>query len=832
MAKNSYQGYEVQKHRIMMTGKMFLQISCFCLLLQLVFFCATIRVPFCSWETTERMPSLYRELFWKWPLARLSAPVFPNRTFRLYAPERLQPWPHDANGYVALTSRQLVEIIDYRKVILPLILPSVISTLGWLFWPLALFCSHWLTARSERDTTGIRLIGSIKIPEWFAKRRLINRVLTRWAAVEPGLVRIGIPLPDGLTRRHLFIACLCLQLLFFLASLHIPMLSGGIKTAERMPSLYRELLWKWPVAHLAAPVFPKGTFHLYAPRRLQSWPHDANGYVAMTAVQLIKTVDYGMVLMPLRFPFVCSFLSWLFCLPLFYFYCRRITAHIKDKEHIRGAHLITESDIRAQSDGTGILPIGSIRISESLSRRHLLIAGQTGSGKSTVLFQHLEAIQKAGRRAIVNDFKGEMVERFYRPGKDLILNLLDIRGLGWTIFNELLTKPDLTAIAGSLIPPSKRGDPFWSAAAQDVLRGVMAYCWEHNMRTNAALWKALTSPIAEIARMCRATPSGQAGFAYIQDPSSEQAEGVHAVLMMHVSWLEFAPDGPFSLREWARQSTDSVIFITNTEEVSNIMRPYLSLFADLAGKRFLTLPEGAETEKSIYLILDELGNMQCLPSVKRLLTAGRSKGIVMELGIPDFASIESVYGREDAHTIINSCGSKLILNLGDPDAARFFSDLASEEECWESTTHYAISECDHRGGENHDRQVRNRMVIMPAEIMRLQVGQGYFMLPGGNPALVQILWSEANRRTSAHAPFILRPGLSLDELEEKDNEVIRSAQRFLEGPLPEERKTRVPGNISKGPRVGTGAEEATEVIREMGDGMPPSQQDNNLSDEP
>ena len=328
--------------------------------------------------------------------------------------------------------------------------------------------------------------------------------------------------------------------------------------------------------------------------------------------------------------------------------------------------------------------------------------------------------------------------------------------------------------------------------------------------------------------MCRATPSGQAGYTYIQDPSSEQAEGVHAVLMMYISWLEFAPDGPFSLREWARQSTDSVIFITNTEEVSNIMRPCLSLFADLAGKRFLSLPEGAEIEKSIYLLLDELGNMQRLPSVKRLLTAGRSKGIVMELGIPDFASIESVYGREDAHTIINSCGSKLILNLGDPDAARFFSDLASEEECWESTTHYAISECDHRGGENHDRQIRTRKVIMPAEIMRLPVGQGYFMLPGGNPALVRIPWSEANKRPPVHAPFILRPGLSLDELEAKDSEVSLSAQKVMEGPLSEELKKQVMENISKGNRPSLHAEEAIQVIREMEDGVPPSEPENNL----
>lgn len=619
------------------------------------------------------------------------------------------------------------------------------------------------------------------------------------------------------------VACLALQALFFLLAFKIPRyavtraapVSGGtsswvIKSAERVPGVYREFLWKYPAARLAQSFRLNPTFHVYAPDRLVKWPHDARGYVTMRAYDIVRNVDYRLVLNAYRVPFFFSFLSWICVWPVALCYVRRVTARIKDQEHIRGALLITEKAIRAESDGTGILPVSSILIPEALSRRHILIAGQTGSGKSTVLIQHLAAIQKAHRRAIANDFKGELVERFYRPDRDLILNPIDARGVGWTLFNELKSKPDLTAVTGSLIPPAKGEDRFWSAAAQDVLRGVMAYCYETNKRTNVELWKALTSQLHDITDMCRATESGHAGYTYIQDASSKQAAGVIAVLMSYVSWLEFAFDGPFSLRQWAEEVGDKMIFITSTDEVSNIMRPYLSLFADLAGKRFLALPESPEPEKTIYLILDELGNMQRLPSVKRLLTAGRSKGVVVEVGIPDFSSIESVYGREDAHTIINSCGSKLILNLGDPEAARFFSDLASEEECWESSTYYSISEHDHRGGENHNRQVRTRKVIMPAEIMRLAVGSGYFMLPGGNPAQVKIPWTDSNKRPVMHDAFILRPGLSLDELEAKDQEISLMAQKVLDGPAPEELKTQVTHNAVSGVRPPLTVEDKTD----------------------
>jgi type IV secretory pathway TraG/TraD family ATPase VirD4 len=480
-----------------------------------------------------------------------------------------------------------------------------------------------------------------------------------------------------------------------------------------------------------------------------------------------------------------SFFPWLFSPWLLRFF-RKTAASIKEDSHIRGARLITEAQIKKETDGSGILKLGTITIPEILSRRHLLIAGQTGSGKSTLLIQHLGAIQRAGRRAVVNDFKGELVERFYRAGRDLILNPLDARGVGWTLFNELQSKPDLTAITGSLIPQARGEDRFWSQAAQDVLRAVMAYCYQFDQRSNAQLWQAITSPIKYVADMCQATDSGRAGYSYIQDAGSKQASSVIAVLMSYVSWLEFATDGYFSLKAWAENLSGSTIFITNTEEASNIMRPYLSLFADLAGKRFLSLAENSESHKNIYLMLDEMGNMQRLPTVKRLLTAGRSKGIIVEIGIADFASIESIYGREDAHTIINSCGSKFILNLGDPVAAKLFSDLGGEEDFWEGSTTYSISQDDQKGGETYGRQIRTRKVIMPAEIMRLPVGGGYFMLPGGNPALIKIPWREANQRPKINPAFILRPGLSLNKLEQRDYEISTQAQNIGEAPLFEE----------------------------------------------
>lgn len=574
----------------------------------------------------------------------------------------------------------------------------------------------------------------------------------------------------------------------------------GILSHLFVDTLHRQLAWKYPIAVAAHYLYLKPVFNL--PMQGQIMPVAGAEIAATSISEIYKSGGWAI-------SFLASFGAW-FLAPVVLRYFSKRTSNIKEDEHIRGAKLIAESEIEAQTDGTGILPIGSITISEDLSRRHILVAGQTGSGKSTLINQQIGAIQRANRRCIANDFKCEVVERYYRPDKDLILNPLDARGLGWTIFNELQSKPDLSAISGSLIPQAKGEDRFWSAAAQDVLRGVMACCFNDGKRTNAALWQALTSSISDIAKMCKSTTSGQAGYSYIQDASGKQAAGVIAVLMSYTSWLEYATDGPFSLRDWAGNASGQTIYITTREEVSNTLRPYLSLFADLAGKRFLALPDNTDSSNSIYLVLDEFGNMQKLPTVKRLLTAGRSKGVIVTIGVQELAGIESIYGREDTRTIINNCGTKMVMNLGDPEAAKFFSELAGEEEYWQASTQYSISQDDAKGGENHSRQIQVRKIILPSSIMRLPVGQGYMMLPGGNPALVEVPWAEDNKRIIKNKPFVLRDGLSLESAEALDNEIALRALDFKESPVPDELKNKVSENLIKRARVEIEADEVLE----------------------
>ncbi|KAB0669007.1 type IV secretion system DNA-binding domain-containing protein [Oryzomonas sagensis] len=565
------------------------------------------------------------------------------------------------------------------------------------------------------------------------------------------------------------------------------------------------LVWRYPIALLS-----------YLFRWDITFSVPVNGHIKHVGdIQILSTSLWKIYGNPCVLLSIAISLSAWILFPVALRYFAAATEKMKADEHIRGAKLITEEELKKKDDGSGILPLASFHIPYMYEIRHILITGQTGAGKSAPIQRMIVAVQEACRRQIIHDIKGEFTEKNYRPGKDLILNPLDARGLGWTILNEVKTMIDLSAITGSLIPASQGDDRFWSAASQDVARGVFAYNFTNNKRLNSDLWKSFTSPINDIADMCKATPLGQAGYAYIQDASSKQAASVIAVLMSYISWLEWATDGPFSLQDWAKNSTDQSVFVTTVEEVATTLKPYLSLFIDLAGKRLLSLPDSKDPARITYFVIDEIGNLQKLPTIKKFLTFGRGKNISTIIGVQESAGLESIYGDKDSRTMINNCSSALIMQMRDSVTTRYFSDMLGDEEYWQSNTTYSISQDDSRGGENHSRQKATRKIVMPSEITGLEIGEGYFSFPGGITAKIKIPWTAENNRPKRNEGFILRDGLDFGSVHSRAEEVETEAQMIIKSPTPEELRHQV---------------EATELDRRKIEAQVEAEIENNLLD--
>ena len=132
-------------------------------------------------------------------------------------------------------------------------------------------------------------------------------------------------------------------------------------------------------------------------------------------------------------------------------------------------------------------------------------------------------------------------------------------------------------------------------------------------------------------------------------------------------------------------------------------------------QELLSRPDGSQ---QIYVLFESTGI--AIPSLPALLKAGRSKGIVVEMAITDISVVQNAYGKDEARRIIDSFSIKLVMNTGDPETAEYFSKVFGEEK--NVTPSNSL----------RPKTKSVRRLILPVEIMRLPVGEGYLQLEDGN----------------------------------------------------------------------------------------------------
>ena len=412
------------------------------------------------------------------------------------------------------------------------------------------------------------------------------------------------------------------------------------------------------------------------------------------------------------------FLLWPLVLGRF---ARRARAQA-DRQYIRGSRLITARQFtrRARKRKQALdLPFGSVRMPRKEEVKHTFIIGRPGSGKTQLLTPILQRLKQRGARAVVYDYKGDYVSRFFDPATDIIFNPLDKRSVGWNLFNEIKSRPDIDAISYSLIPPAlSNSDPFWRDAARGVFAGILHYLHDQGLGTNEGIWRHVSADGEQIAACLKATPGGKAGYRYIENPRSRQALGVFAVMMQQARCFAYLAghDGDFCINDWMQHGR-GMIFITNYEMVQDTLRPMLSLFIDLLARRLLSMAD--DHRRRLFFLLDEFGTLQRLDALVKLLTGSRSKGGCVFLGIQDIGQLDVLYGRDLRKSIVNACGNAAIFAVGDPDNARFLSDKISDTEYSEMETSYSMGVEDFRDGTSLSQRKRKEPLFLPADIMRL-----------------------------------------------------------------------------------------------------------------
>lgn len=498
--------------------------------------------------------------------------------------------------------------------------------------------------------------------------------------------------------------------------------------------------------------------------------------VLSTAYIYLFTSNEGIRLSPRNMVFIFQviprdkilmlFIASIILHPVLFLFFRNKAANQSSHSYIRGAKLISvyEFNKEIKKKTTGI-NLGLISMPVDIENRTTVFIGKPGTGKTQAMRRVVQRIKKINGQALIYDTKGDYATEFYDPNRDLIFNPLDSRSLGWNVFNDLVTYMDVDAQAASLVPPSKEAnsDPFWNDAAKAVYAGIVHYLYQNNLRNNKHLWKMLTADAKDIAECLKETKGGEAGHRFITQnvENSRQAESVLAVMMQYTRCFEYMAknEGDFSITNWLKNNQSGIIFITNYEDIEETLRPILSLFIDLMGRKLLSL--GEDLNRRVYLLLDEFGSLQRLNSIIKLITKGRSKGAATFIGIQDDGQLEKTYGRQLLRTLDNSPGNRITFALSGEAAERESKYNIGDTEYYESERSQSMGPHDMRDGINIRKTKKKEPLYLPSDISNLQDLTAIVKLRGHH--FVKSTWQYQTPKIINNS-FALREDLLLENI--------------------------------------------------------------------
>ncbi len=337
-----------------------------------------------------------------------------------------------------------------------------------------------------------------------------------------------------------------------------------------------------------------------------------------------------------------------------------------------------DAGIRLKLAGEGmlgnVLPLGgSYQVPRKLESSHILLMGDTGSGKSSAIRQILREVSKRGESAIVYDPAMDFVSEFYDPERgDLILNPLDERCPYWNVAEEVFRPEMATTIAAAFLAEKEYEKAFFTDAPRRVLAHLLAK--EPQVRD---LLRWMSDP-EEIALRVKGTP-----LATLVDPAAPaQRAGVLASLNLVADSLELLPEWShtrktFSTSEW-HYGRKRWVFLTSSPGFREKILPLHSVWLDLFILRMMGYCEDREA-KPVWFVLDELASLNKLPQLHTAVTENRKYGNPVVLGFQGRSQLEKRYG-QDAEAMLSQPATKIFFKTSEPRAAKWVSEAIGEIE--------------------------------------------------------------------------------------------------------------------------------------------------------
>lgn len=406
----------------------------------------------------------------------------------------------------------------------------------------------------------------------------------------------------------------------------------------------------------------------------------------------------------------------------------------KRRKHLSGAQLVSAQELTRQLKRlhkASDIMLGKLPLVKDSETQHMLITGTTGSGKTNCFHHLLPQIRHKGQRAVIVDTTGEFVARYYRPGKDILLNPLDHRSAPWHPWAECREDYHYDELATNLIPLTGN-DPFWVNSARTVFAETLkVYANKGHYDIQSALESLTVASLKELYQLLKGTKASP-----LVDPASEKtALSIRSTLTAAITSLSYlkTTHHPFSIRQWI-QSTDASddrwLFLAMKPEQRDALRPLITAWTSIVVKSLLgCIPNSTHR---LWMCIDELPSLHKLHELQLCLAEGRKYGAAVVLGVQNIPQLEERYGPTITKTMIDLCSTKIVFRAASYEIASSLSRALGEQEIMEVQEGISYGANDVRDGVNLAMLKQLKPIVTAHDLMGLKNLEGYVMLPEFN----------------------------------------------------------------------------------------------------
>ncbi|EBA8944051.1 conjugal transfer protein TraD [Salmonella enterica] len=425
---------------------------------------------------------------------------------------------------------------------------------------------------------------------------------------------------------------------------------------------------------------------------------------------------------------------------LFRFILNKGKQESKD-EHRRGAELTTVKELieaandRVKEDGRlSRISIANVPLVRYQENSGIALLGSPGVGKSTIIRELLRQLRSQQRKAVLYDISGEFVKRFYRPGKDVILNVFDTRSHSWDFWAEGKNPAMYDRMAKAAIPDNNGGgDPFWIEAPRLLFSALLEQLGkrydvpsvEHLMNI------ILRMPNDKIANVIATTDARNV----MNLDLDKLAGSVRAVITAYTRNFKHLalPTGPrFSFKNWAQdEDSDAWVFITVRDDMKDTLRPMITMMIESALSAILTLEPSQD--RLIGTSIDEAGTLQEIPSLPDFMSTCRKFGGFPILGFQSNAQTDVVYGEKKSQILMDGIGAIAAFRINGSKGAAWLADQLGDQETEKSSENTSYGANDVRDATSINRQDKEGNLILRSQITALPDNTCYLKLGRGLP---------------------------------------------------------------------------------------------------